>query len=581
MAISTSPPSFLVTLNRRVTGFWQWWTGELAALVPRRLKMAFAGDASLVDVVVDATSLVHVKANGAALQELKRVSLRADDANAMRLAVEDLVKSAGRDIRLLVSPSDVLRKKIVLPLATEENLLDVVGFDMDRQTPFTADQVYFGARVLHRDTTRERLDVSVAVVPRAALEPHMSQLRAAGVFVHSIVVADEIAGGAAPTELLPKSAEPSRRWSNMQRLNVGLIVCGLLFALAAVVLPIWQKRETVKELIPLTAKVGAEYKVTQKITDEYTRLANEYNFIAGKKHSLYPTVMLVDEITKISPDTTWIQNFELKTLAKTRELQLTGEAVAVSKVIESLEQTAFLQNTAQRSQTRQGSRPNIEFFTLASEVKPRPLPEAKVPDASMLNGPAIPDAAVGLTQQVPVAPSVPTATVTAPAAPANGATKLPPAPNAPASPAATPKTAGAPPVTPAPQSASPQTPSGALLGPLAPPPAVAAQPPVQPNPAPAKPAAASLPAPPAPTSAPGAVPPRPAFQLPYPGSPGSPGTGAPAAGPTPPPPGSPNSGPPLPSPSPPSSMPQPPLPQSTPAPMPLPQPPAPVKEKAP
>jgi general secretion pathway protein L len=581
MAISTSPPSFFVTLNRRVTGFWQWWTGELAALVPKRLKMAFAGDASLVDVVIDANSLVHVKANGSALQELKRVPLRADDANAMRVAVEDLVKSAGRDIRLLVPPTDVLRKKIVLPLATEENLLDVIGFDMDRQTPFTADQVYFGARVLNRDTTRERLEVSVAVVPRAALEPAMSQLRAAGVFVHSIMVADEIAGGgAAPTELLPKSAEPSRRWSNMQRLNVGLIVFGLLIALAAVVLPIWQKRETVKDLIPLTAKVGAEYKVTQKIADEYTRLANEYNFIAGKKHSLYPTVMLVDEITKISPDTTWIQNFELKTLAKTRELQLTGEAVAVSKVIESLEQTPFLQNTAQRSQTRQGSRPNIEFFTLASEVKPRPLPEAKVPDASMLTGPAIPDAAAGLPQ--PITPPIPTATVTIPAAAANGATKTLPAPNAPAPPAAAPKTAGAP-LAPVPQ-ASPQAPSGALLGPLVALPAgAAAQPPVQPNPAPAKPAAAALPAPPAPSSASGSVPPRPTFQLPYPGSPGSPGTGGASSGPTPPPPGSASAGPPLPSPSTPSSMPQPPSPQSTPAPMPtpLPQPPPPVKEKAP
>lgn len=576
MAITTSPPSFLVTLNRRVSGFWQWWTGELNAMVPKRLKMAFAGDASLVDVVVDANALVHVKANGATLQELKRVTLPDNDANAMRAAIEDLVKSSGRDIRLLVPPAEVLRKKIVLPLATEENLLDVVGFDMDRQTPFTADQVYYGARILNRNATRERLDVSVAVVPRAVLELHMSQLRAAGVFVHSIVVADEIAAAASPTELLPKSAEPSRRWSNMQRLNVGLIVCGLLFALAAVVLPIWQKRETVKELIPLTAKVGAEYKVTQKIADEYTRLANEYNFIAAKKHGQYPTVMLLDEITKISPDTTWIQNFELKSLAKTRELQLTGEAVAVSKVIESLEQTAFLQNTAQRSQTRQGSRPNIEFFTLASEVKPRPLPEAKVADASMLTGPAIPDAAAGLPASA--TPSVPVATVTP--APANGATKSPPAPATPQVPSAAPKTAG----TTTSPSATPQAPSGALLGPLGqqPPQAATAQPPAAPpGAAPAKPATAALPAPTAPAAPAGAAPPKPAFQLPFPGSAGSPGTGTPSQGPTPLPPGA-SGGPPLPlPPSSPSSMPQPPLPQPTQMPTPMPQPPAPPKDKAP
>lgn len=574
MAISTSPPSFLVTLNRRVSGFWQWWTGELNAMVPKRLKMAFAGDASLVDVMVDSNALVHVKSLGASLQELKRVALPGNDANAMRAAIEDLVRSSGRDIRLLVPATEVLRKKIVLPLATEENLLDVVGFDMDRQTPFTADQVYYGARILNRDAARERLDVSVAAVPRTALEPHMSLLRAGGVSVHSIVVADEIAAAATPTELLPKSAEPSRRWSNMQRLNVGLIVCGLLFALAAVVLPIWQKRETVKELIPLTAKVGAEYKVTQKIADEYTRLANEYNFIAAKKHGQYPAVMLLDEITKISPDTTWIQNFELKSLAKTRELQLTGEAVAVSKVIESLEQTPFLQNTAQRSQTRQGSRPNIEFFTLASEVKPRPLPEAKVADASMVTGPAIPDAAAGLPAST--TPSVPVATVTpAPAAPANGATKSPAAPAATPSPAVPSKTAGAAPAPAAPV-ATPQAPSGALLGPLAQTPQTN-QPPAPP--APPKSPTATPPAPPVPAAATSVAPPK-AFQLPFPGSPGSPGTGAPAQGPIPLPPGSPSALP-MPPPSSPSSMPQPPLPQSSPAPMPVPAQPAPAKDKAP
>ncbi len=482
MAISTSSVPMLVSVNRRISAFWSWWTGDLSALVPKRLAMAFAGDASLADIAIDQNALVHVKASGATLQELKRVPIDPANPLSSRVAVEELVKRCGREVRIVVPSGDVLRKKISLPIATEENLLDVVGFEMDRHTPFTRDQVYYGTRIVTRDPVRERINVILAAIPRVALEPALSQLRAAGVSVHSIVVSDEVTGAAAPIELLPKSAEPTRRWSAMQRLNVALIAGGVLLALAAVVLPIWQKREQVKELIPLSAKAGADFKVTQRVSDEYTRLANEYNFIVGKKHAHYPAVMLLDEITKISPDTTWIQSFELKTLPKTRELQLTGEATSVSKVIESLEQTAFLHGTVQRQQSRQGSRPNIEFFTLASEVKPRPLPEKILPDAAVI---------------VPVA--------AAPAPPAGGTNTAPVAV-----------------VTPVVNAAPVPPTGGAISKPLAAPPSAAANPtPTSPPPAaprivPAAPPAKVV----VPTSSPPPVP-RPGLQLPLLGGPGN------------------------------------------------------------
>jgi general secretion pathway protein L len=389
MAITTKPNSFFAIASQNAKSFWDWWVHELAAMVPKRVSMAFAGDASLIDVAVEDAALVLVKigaGDNSRSQELMRVPLLSRDTAGMRTALDDLLRGQGRDVRVLVSPQHVLRKRVVLPMATEENLRDVVGFDMDRQTPFTAEQVYFGAAVVSRDAARDRIEVDVVAVPKSAIESWLNEMRAAGVSVHSIVAADEFSPAlkrtSTPIELLPKSAGPARRWSNMQRINVGLLLLALLLIFAAVLLPIWQKREMVKELMPLSVKADSEFKITQRVTEEYTRLANEYNFVVGKKHANYPMVMLVDEITKISPDTMWIQNFEYKLLPKTRELQLAGEAVSVSKVIESLEQTPFLQNTSQRQASRQGSRPNIEYFTLASEVKTRPLPEALAVDAS-------------------------------------------------------------------------------------------------------------------------------------------------------------------------------------------------------
>lgn len=353
-------------------------------MVPDRLRMWFAGDSSVVDVAIDVgeqgASLVLVKPEGggtrdAALRELKRVAIDSREPARLRARIDELLKGYGRDVRLVLSPATVLRKRWSLPLATEEHLTDVVGFDMDRQTPFAAAQVYYGARVANRDPVREKIDVEVAVIPRSAIDGWLNDLRAAGLSVHGMVSADDVTAAHASINMLPLTAKPEKRWSAMQRLNVGLLMAASLLALAAVVLPIWQKREIVKELMPLATKAGSEYAVTQRVTAEYGKLANEYNFMLAKKHGTYPVVQIVEDLSKAFPDSTWLQTFELKTQPKVKSVELTGEAASVSKVIETLEQTPMFQNTQQRTQTMRGTG-SAERFHLASDLKPRPLPEA-------------------------------------------------------------------------------------------------------------------------------------------------------------------------------------------------------------
>jgi general secretion pathway protein L len=378
-------PSFFAQVGHNASTFWRWWTSELSAMVPGRLRMWFAGDSSVVDVAVDAaesgSSLVLVKPESTGLRELKRVVIDSREPARMRGQVDDLLRGYGRDVRLVLAPATVLRKRWSLPLATEENLTDVVGFDMDRQTPFTAAQVYFGARIANRDVVREKIDVEVAVIPRAAIDGWINDLRASGVSVHSMVSADDLGKTSPPIDLLPSTAKPLQRWSAMQRLNVGLLIVVLLLALAAVVLPIWQKREAVRDLMPIAAKANGEFAVTQRVTAEYTKLASEYNFMLAKKHGTFPVIQILEDLSKAFPDTTWLQTFELKTQPKVRTVELTGEAASVSKVIETLEQTPMFQKTEQRTQTMRGTG-SAERFHLASELKPRALPEALTTEAA-------------------------------------------------------------------------------------------------------------------------------------------------------------------------------------------------------
>lgn len=438
----------------RSPDFWHWWTGELRALVPSRVVSWLVGEVAVTDVRVDAAGMSLLKTDsGRSIVSGAPVPLASLAGHA---AVREMIASGNGHVRVLLDAGQVLTRTIMLPAATAENLREVMGFELDRHTPFVAAQAYYDVRIIRRDPQRETIEVLLAVAARGVIDPLLAALRAAGLAIDAIGIADESMTRHG-IDLLPPQDKPARQWGNLLRLNLGLIAVMALLALLAVTLPIWQKREAVIALIPLVDKASADFQQSQRLQEEYTRLANEYNYITGKKHGSHPVLAVLEELTRISPDTTVVQNLDLKSNAKTREVTMIGEAQAASKVIEVLEQSPMFQNASQKSQTRRGSQGTNEWFHVATEVKPRALPAAIRADAAPEPQPAPP----------PVVMSPPAATVTVPGP---AATTLAPGPVDAAGKAAVP---------PAPLS-TPRVEAPAVVPPAVAKPAAAIEPPVVP-----------------------------------------------------------------------------------------------------
>ncbi len=326
----------------------------------------------------------------------------------------------GRDVRILVDWAHVLQKTVAYPAAVEENLAMVLATDLDRQTPFTADQIYLTHHIERRYESADgvaRIDVELTMVLRRLVAPVIDHVRAAGASVYSVVITDP--SNRTVSELLLPHERAPRRLSRLQKINLGLLAALVLLIAAAIAVPILQRRAEVLELSPLVEKARGEADATRKIESEFQRLSQEYQVATTKKYQAFAVVDIVEELTRLSPDTTWLQSLEMKSPPGSgkgknniREVQLIGEAAAASKMIEALEQSPLLQNTTQRAQTTRGSQPNTERFQIATELKPRLLPEL-----------------VDLTADAPPATSAPTASTTvAPAPVATVSTTPPPAP---------------------------------------------------------------------------------------------------------------------------------------------------------
>src|ERR1700732_5606054 len=87
----------------------------------------------------------------------------------------------GRTTVLRLGEADVLGKTVSLPLAAERELDHALASEMDRETPFTAEEIYWNHRVIEADRQNGRLSVRLWLIPKASLDPLLTDLAAVGI----------------------------------------------------------------------------------------------------------------------------------------------------------------------------------------------------------------------------------------------------------------------------------------------------------------------------------------------------------------------------------------------------------------
>lgn len=408
-------------LRQRLGAFLRWWMGELGALLPANWRelSSLGGGGPLVSLHEDEL-IIHEMRLGR-LAELGRVRLSGLDPAGQRLALTNLLDHGARgstqSVRLCLDSAQCLSKRIRLPLATEENLREVLGFEMDRHTPFKAGQVYFDHRILKRDAAQGLIDIELTLAPKPVVDAVIARIEALGGRVASVICAGDLQKPAPHSDLLRQTPKTRSAKAPARNLNLALAVVFFLMSGVAVAIPIWQKRDAAIMLIPQLGKAKSDSAASEAVRRELEKLATENNYILARKYTQPSALSLIEDLSRALPDTTWIQVMEIKSAAKGREVVLTGETASSSKLVETVEQTGSLQNASFRSPLTKGQSPNSERFVLGAEVKNRPLPPA-IPEADLAATAPAQAAAVQ-----PLAPAVPSAAVAPPSGTAAAASK--------------------------------------------------------------------------------------------------------------------------------------------------------------
>ena len=351
-------------------GFLSWWGRSLAAWLPPHVRQLLGMDRGRLLLQVEGDVLRLRLQRGDVIDDLGSLPTLAevpvDESAIVRDPLASLLGPRLSDLPrwLLLPAASSLRRRLPLPAAAIDRLRDVVGFEIERQTPFSADAVAFDARVVARRDGDGPIDAELVAVPRAALAP---QLAALGPLAPNLAGIDVAATDGTPLQvnlLAPAQRRRSRDpWTIWNLLLATLAVIGLALALYQVLL---NRRFAAEMQDKKVADKAGPARAAAAQHQELVALIEGQKFLQ-RKRSEYPTaVEVIDEISRRLPDGTFLEKLAIEE----ERLTLIGLSNEAPALIGRLQDSPLWRNPALAGALQTDPVTHKDRFTLTAEIGP-------------------------------------------------------------------------------------------------------------------------------------------------------------------------------------------------------------------
>jgi general secretion pathway protein L len=348
-----------------ISRFFAWWGGELKACLPDRVGAFFARRvAALVMVPADGGVAVAWRRNGRS-RDLGRILPGPEPEQ--RRALAQLVRGVpvqDSDVIVNLPPESVPRRSVRLPLAAQENLREVLAFEMDRHTPFKASEVIFDYRVTGTDPHDQQLTVDLAVIPRALLERANGIASSLGLPLDGVGIAGQESPGQKPFNFLA-SEQAARAAAQPQRLLV--MVAALLVAVMGAVaayLPLYGKERLLAARQAELAEARAAALDADAMKVRLAARLERGRFLVDRRRSTPAATRLLAEVSERLPGDTWLLQLQWHG----KDLFLSGLSPAATGLIEKLEVSPLLSEVHFDSPVTTDPRVKSERFDISAGV---------------------------------------------------------------------------------------------------------------------------------------------------------------------------------------------------------------------
>ena len=141
----------VTSLRSNLAAALGWWLRELAGLVPHRIRNPGRRERRSSVLILGRERSVVLLRTAEGERPLGSVDTNGPDHDQRLGELLKQAKRRGRSVTVRLSEELGLRKILELPAAAKDDLNQVLRFEMDRLTPFRADEVCFAHRVVGSD----------------------------------------------------------------------------------------------------------------------------------------------------------------------------------------------------------------------------------------------------------------------------------------------------------------------------------------------------------------------------------------------------------------------------------------------
>lgn len=350
-------------IKSALDAFLDWWLAGLALLLPvsLRRRIRHSPDRLVIDVQNDGYRFWHYR-NGAIEPNADWILPGADEAEktVTRQRLHTLI-DGDIAVTLAIPREQLLIKPLSLPLSAAGNLQEILGFEMDRQTPFPTDKVYFNWRELEQDKGSDRLRLELYVVLKSVLDPLLAEIRGLGLKPRAVVPAPPETGNA--INLLPESqrTQPADQGGRTTRI---LAYTTLALLLAALYLPLLRQSSTLAEAEAKVTDLRGQAKEVQGLIKERDTLLARRRFLEEKRRARVPVIAVLNDLTTLLPDDTWLNRLMLRN----KQLQLYGESSTATALIPLLEKSDNFSNAQFKSSVTKNSATGKDRFQISADL---------------------------------------------------------------------------------------------------------------------------------------------------------------------------------------------------------------------
>jgi general secretion pathway protein L len=354
------------TIDLDLKQFFRWWKRELAFLVPKQLLRFVNVKEGFIIVRPDENQLeltYIVNGQTELLARLDRNEFGVDQFKALRAADERIDKAT---IIIRLARQDAIQKELALPAAAKENLYQVVGYELDRYTPFKADQVYYAVKT--QDVVNEpgKIRVRLVLATREFIDALCEDISAMGIvplFADYEDAANNLEQNFGYYNLLRDFLR--QRTKNTRRIiHTALITLTCILLVAVIAMPLWFEYQTVNALQIKTDSLEKDAKKVKALQKDIDAVMDETRQLIEEKKATPEVIRMLNTLSSLIKDDTWLSYAQYSD----GHLQIQGESPAASTLIAVLEASELFVNARFASPVTQDSISKLERFQITVDV---------------------------------------------------------------------------------------------------------------------------------------------------------------------------------------------------------------------